>query len=329
MFINRPEIIIFAKETTEIKWPQGKSRLYYESLGYKGEHKKMFRVETKHIHPGSATKVMFICPICGKTRLSQMYHISKSGHSMCSGCAGIKWLVGEKFGRLVVKSFSHKDEENNNAIWDCVCSCGVPVKVATNTLISGRKTSCGCVGREWVREMGRRNRMDLTGTTFGKLHVLKSIGSDKKQSQRWLCVCECGNYSTPTTNMLTSGGSQSCGCGMPRGENHHNHNPALTDKQRSTDRDRTTAPEYVAWRRSVFSRNKRQCVLCKSKKNLVVHHLNGWKHFPDERYSTHNGIIICQECHYDFHVTYMGSYKKKCTKRSFLSWYNTKVLLMR
>lgn len=55
-------------------------------------------------------------------------------------------LAGQKFGRLVVSSYSHSD---NGAFWICVCECGTSiVKRATELRrhsTSGRVLSCGCI----------------------------------------------------------------------------------------------------------------------------------------------------------------------------------------
>lgn len=53
---------------------------------------------------------------------------------------------------------------------------------------------------------------DLTGHTFGRLTVLKRAGNDNHRNVRWLCVCDCGNFSYPITATLRSGKSKSCGC---------------------------------------------------------------------------------------------------------------------
>lgn len=60
-------------------------------------------------------------------------------------------IVGNKYGNLTVKEFSHR--ENNRTFWRCVCDCdGREVIVDGNALKSGATTSCGhkhktaCIG---------------------------------------------------------------------------------------------------------------------------------------------------------------------------------------
>lgn len=53
---------------------------------------------------------------------------------------------------------------------------------------------------------------DLTGKRFGKLTVIKYDGTDKYKRRKWLCKCDCGNYTVLQTGTLNSGHTKSCGC---------------------------------------------------------------------------------------------------------------------
>lgn len=49
--------------------------------------------------------------------------------------------------------------------------------------------------------------IDLTGQKFGRLTVIKH-----DRYGIWTCKCDCGNESHTSTNALTTGNAQSCGC---------------------------------------------------------------------------------------------------------------------
>ena len=55
---------------------------------------------------------------------------------------------GEEFGRLTVVSYSHSSLRKNGKagerIVNCLCDCGVYIKVRTSNLYSGNTRSCGC-----------------------------------------------------------------------------------------------------------------------------------------------------------------------------------------
>ncbi len=53
---------------------------------------------------------------------------------------------------------------------------------------------------------------DLGGRVYGKLTVLKRVGTNKWGTPNWLCHCECGLEVVVTSSNLLRGNFQSCGC---------------------------------------------------------------------------------------------------------------------
>jgi hypothetical protein len=53
---------------------------------------------------------------------------------------------------------------------------------------------------------------DLTGQRFGRLTVIKHIGSNKFNKSIFLCKCDCGNEKIIIGSKLLNGETQSCGC---------------------------------------------------------------------------------------------------------------------
>jgi hypothetical protein len=58
------------------------------------------------------------------------------------------------------------------------------------------------------------NVKDLTGQRFGRLTVIKSVGTNKYNRMCWLCRCDCENHNEVivTSNNLNRGHTMSCGC---------------------------------------------------------------------------------------------------------------------
>lgn len=54
--------------------------------------------------------------------------------------------------------------------------------------------------------------LDLSGKKFGKLTAIERIIVTGNTRRRWLCKCECGNFTKSHSNWLVSGKSTSCGC---------------------------------------------------------------------------------------------------------------------
>lgn len=111
-------------------------------------------------------------------------------------------LIGQRFGKLVVTSYSHAGD-GYKKYWNCDCDCGNDIVVAQHQLKSGKTKSCGCL----------RSRLfnDLTGQRFGRL-LVKALAYKKGGQSFWDCDCDCGKGHIVGRSALISGATQSCGC---------------------------------------------------------------------------------------------------------------------
>lgn len=66
---------------------------------------------------------------------------------------------------------------------------------------------------------------DITGQKFGHLTAIEKVGKDKYSRSLWKCLCDCGNHTIIMIGNLTSGNSQSCGCGH---DGHPTHKQTKT-----------------------------------------------------------------------------------------------------
>lgn len=124
---------------------------------------------------------------------------------------GLGDLTGQRFGKLLVKSFAGKNKCDEK-LWKCVCDCGNITTVTQGHLRSGHTTSCGC----------KKNLLnDLTGKTFGHLTVISRAEDyiapkTNKRYVQWLCKCICGKETIVTASNLLTGNIKSCGCKNPK-----------------------------------------------------------------------------------------------------------------
>lgn len=87
------------------------------------------------------------------------------------------------------------------------------------------------------------------------------------------------------------------------GENHHNWDKNRTHEKRC--KERKTTKDHI-WRSTIFARDNRTCCKCNKdkKERMVVHHINSYDIHKEERYDMNNGIVMCEDCHKDFHKEY-------------------------
>lgn len=79
----------------------------------------------------------------------------------------------------------------------------------------------------------RSKLKDLTGQRFGRLVVIERAKSNLSRHHRWVCRCDCGIVTAPTTQSLVIGHSKSCGC---------------LRKERMTKHGKRQTAEWRSWR---------------------------------------------------------------------------------
>lgn len=142
----------------------------------------------------------------------------KLGRTKSCGCIrhnkpfSARDLSGQIFGRLTVEGecgfvrvgVAQKRRKKVR----CRCTCGKVVEITELGLLSGNTSSCGCLR---VDTMKKLKFVDLTGRSFGRVVVMKFIGS-KNRNNIWECVCNCGSVFNARASNLYSGNTESCGC---------------------------------------------------------------------------------------------------------------------
>lgn len=116
-------------------------------------------------------------------------------------------LTGKKFHKLRVLKRA-KNNERNQAMWVCECSCGKKKTVLGYYLSHGLVKSCGCLSL-----FNPKKYKDLKGQKFGRLSVISlSKQRTASGSLKWNCKCDCGSSIRVMANSLLSGNTKSCGC---------------------------------------------------------------------------------------------------------------------
>lgn len=138
-----------------------------------------------------------------------------------------KDLIGQVFGDLLVLKDSG-ERQQYNILWECQCQrCGDIVKVRGSHLLekNGVKSCKSCAAL--IKDFEKKR--------FGYLTVQKY----NKETKKWLCLCDCGNYKEVAAENLTSGKTKSCGCIKSRGEKRISEllieNNFLFNQQKSFD----------------------------------------------------------------------------------------------
>ena len=226
----------------------------------------------------------------------------------------IKDLTGQRFGRLVVISYSHVDK-HGKACWNTVCDCGNVSLVSSNNLCSGKTKSCGCL---------RKKYKDISGKRFGRLVAVEPTDKRKGTSIIWKCLCDCKKTTFVASDNLVGGNTKSCGClsiesAKARiGPLHHRWNPKKTDEERT---QRRSIPGYEEWRAAVYKRDNYICQKCGDSTggNLNAHHIESYADNKELRTELSNGVTLCKKCHDEFHHIYGYDH---VSGEKFVEWMN-------
>lgn len=82
------------------------------------------------------------CNACGKEKDIRADALTSGATETC-GCRG-KDLTNRRFGRLIVIE-QVESSKSKRRVWSCQCDCGNFIETASNNLLSGDTTSCGCL----------------------------------------------------------------------------------------------------------------------------------------------------------------------------------------
>ena len=65
-------------------------------------------------------------------------------------------------------------------------------------------------------------------------------------------------------------------------------------------------PGFNSWKQKVKQRDK-VCQCCGTSSHLEVHHVSPLSEYPQLGTDMHNGMVLCQICHRDYHDQWKGS----------------------
>lgn len=225
-----------------------------------------------------------------------------------------KDFSGLVFGKLSVLE-RVGENKRGESLWQCRCECGLEAIVKGANLSSGKTKSCGCINTGPKPE-------SIAGEKFGRLTAVARAGRDKDRGSFWLCNCDCGVESLVRISALRSGQVRSCGCLHVEkvsafvGKSNPNFNETLKDEDRV---DRRNLEEYRGWAKAVKRRDGFKCQVCGESPSgqLVSHHLDNYKDFPELRANVSNGVCLCVKHHLLFHK--MFGFKGN-TREQFLTF---------
>ena len=126
---------------------------------------------------------------CGNITTPRASDLKNGNSTSCGKCSNFweynhyKDLTNQAFGKLTaLKPILDKNDEcyynksNRSMYWLCKCECGNVVKIAAQSILSGRTQSCGCgLGKESIGEYNIRQILENNNIPFRQEATFKDL----------------------------------------------------------------------------------------------------------------------------------------------------------
>jgi hypothetical protein len=160
----------------------------------------------------------FLCD-CGKVVYLTRNAVIYGGQKSC-GCLGRKMvrvradaltvkMVGVRIGSFVVVG-QRQSEDGAGSMCTCRCDCGHEFSARGKLLRNRQIRHCPRCFK--VETRARPTIESLAGTRFGRLTIIKGVGSEEGKGRIMKCRCDCGKTTKVPFKYLRSGNTKSCGC---------------------------------------------------------------------------------------------------------------------
>lgn len=152
---------------------------------------------------GSHKRVTWICD-CGKETTQEIRYVLNGRSKDCRKCnlLSSSHMASTKYGSLrILNPIDCLPASEKTIQW--VCDCGNEPYIMICNVISGRNKTCGkcnILSKEYLEK-----------TKFGKLTVISPEETKPYSNKKIRFLCDCGNETITTFNLVSSGKTSSCG----------------------------------------------------------------------------------------------------------------------
>lgn len=293
--------------------------------GREGNGCKLLSTEYKN----NSTKLKIRCA-CGEIFEKSFNAFKSQNQKQCPKCGGKigaeknrndieevrNYINGEEGNGCKLLSTEYK---NNNTKLLIQCSCGNTFETTFRDFKSKNQKQCPKCGNE-KRTEKNKNQVVFNCDYCGKECSIKKSHYEKREHH--FCSKECSNkfqenqvvfnceYCGKESKMIKCRFenfkhhfcSMECRAKWQVGENNTNYNPNITNEEREKGRHIEGYDDFIM---NVYERDNYTCQYCrKHGGKLNTHHLNGYDNYKDFRIEVNNGIVLCEDCHKEFHKIY-------------------------
>jgi hypothetical protein len=268
-------------------------------------------------------RIRYLCK-CGieKENSFAEYKRTKMGCSICcsrdriTSISEIKSLFQSRGCVLLSEEYTPKKKLS------FLCVCGKVSEVSLPNFKNGSLCR-GCRGSRISRTQAKSFEAVLREfEKFGWTLLQNQVYVNNKSLLR--AVCKCGSEHRICLTAVQKGVScPKCGALKTSkklsGSKHYKYKPHLTAEDREGKRNFSP---IIRWRKYVTKLYGGRCYICKTSKDLQVHHIFSYADNMALRTDVKNGLVLCRHHHYDFHKKYGLGKNNLSQILEYLNYYN-------
>ncbi len=150
------------------------------------------------------------------------------------------------------------------------------------------------------------------GTKYDRLVLIQHIKEDMSMGK---FRCDCGTEKDIKYASVTRGLTKSCGCLAKE----YNQTQKDNSNRKEASMARNTRLAFK-WRLDVLARYEFTCQKCNVPGGkLQTHHILPFNTYVEDRFKVDNGIVLCQQCHTNYHARYREHEVNQDTLNTYLT----------
>lgn len=190
---------------------------------------------------------------------------------------------------------------------DFKCKCGGIINRTSHYIVAYKIDKCKICNKK-IQTSDKIDMLDKVikycKENLPHIHVISNEYFSMKTDLNFYCKIHNLEFKKkPSLMLINKSGCKQCFIESISAENNVQYNHDIPESERLKIRK---ASKIIHWKNELLKLYNNICFICGYNKlyNLVAHHKNSHDWCKKEAYDIENGVILCKNCHSEFHYIY-------------------------